>query len=307
MKDSRKELLTVKEASELLNLNEKKLYALAGSGKIPGTKITGKWIFPRTELEQFLKSKSLETVRGSFWESLMNNRIVLISGSDDPIISTAQGLFHALHTEYLLFSSSVGSREGIRLLKNGFCTIAVSHQYDYEKEDFTFPLLDEYFDDPGEVVVMNLFFRNIGFVTRDIPIRSLGECIRSSLRFVNRQEGSGIRSVVEHLIRKEGINTAKLKGYDTEVFTHFDVVRSVASEMADAGIVAQAAAASSRLVFEQIFEERFDMIVKKEVFFDRHVQAFVDFIRSDQFRNLLNSLKGYNDRETGRVMYPRYR
>jgi len=305
MSDDRKELLTVKEASKLLNLNEKKLYALAGSGKIPGTKITGKWIFPRTELENFLKGKSLETVRGSFWESLMNNRVLLISGSDDPVISTAQGIFHASNPEYLLFSSSVGSAEGIRLLKSGFCTVAVSHHYDFERQDFTFPLLSDYFDDTGEIVVLNLFFRVIGFVARDKPVQSMSECVKRSLAFINRQKGSGIRSVVDHFLKKEGIMPSRLKGYDREAFTHFDVVRLVSSGTADAGIAAEAAVSGSRMVFKPIFEERFDMIVKKEIFFDRHVQAFVEFVRSDKFKSLLKSFKGYSDRETGKVMYPR--
>jgi putative molybdopterin biosynthesis protein len=305
MKNESKELLTVKEASELLNINEKKLYALVGSGKIPGTKVTGKWIFPRAELDQFMRSKSLETIKGSFWESLVNKKVLLLCGSDDPAISAAQGLFHSVQPEYLLFSSSVGSTEGIKFLRDGFCTIAVSHLYDHEKGDFTFPFLGEYFREPSEVVVVNLFFRNIGFVTRDVSIKSLHECMSRRLHFVNRQKGSGIRNLVEHLIRQEKVEPSELMGYDTEVYTHFDVVRMVASEIADAGLAAESAAVSSRLVFTPIFEERFDMLVKKDTFFDRHVQAFVEFVRSDLFKGLLKTLGGYSSRNTGKVVYPK--
>ncbi len=38
--------LSVRQAAEYLQVNEKKIYALASEGKIPGTKITGKWLFP---------------------------------------------------------------------------------------------------------------------------------------------------------------------------------------------------------------------------------------------------------------------
>jgi excisionase family DNA binding protein len=299
-----KDLLTVKEASDLLNINEKKLYALVKDGKLPGTKVTGKWLFPKSELEEFIKGKAREAVRGSFWESLVNKKVLLVCGSDDPVIPIAQGHFHKMYPEYLMFSSIVGSREGIRLLKDGFCTIAVSHLYDHVQEDFNFPCIREYFHDPDDLVVINLFHRTLGFVSRDVAIQSFQECVDHGLRFINRQEGSGVRALVEHLITAEGIEPTDLAGYDTQVFTHYDVVRSVTTGQSDVGIASESVSVGSRLVFFPVFEERFDMVVKKEIFFDKNVQAFVEFIRSEPFRNLLKVMKGYNDRETGKVMYP---
>jgi putative molybdopterin biosynthesis protein len=305
MENKQRELLTVKDAAKLLNINEKKLYALAGSGMLPATKVTGKWIFPRTELEHFLKEKALSAVKKSFWGSLVNKKVLLLCGSDDPMLSLAQGRFHSAHPEYILFSSSVGSREGIRLLSEGFCTIAVSHLYDHQEADFTFPILRGYFPDPGEVVVVNLFMRNLGFVTRDAPVKSLKTCISEGLRFVNRQEGSGVRALVDHLLKAEGIEPSSLPGYEYEVFTHLDVVRCIEDHIADAGIASEYTSRIARLIFSPILEERFDMIVKKEVFFDRNVQSFVEFIRSEPFRELLKTVKGYSDRETGKVLYPK--
>ncbi len=304
MSDENKELLTVKEASKLLKINEKKLYALLNEGKLPGTKVTGKWLFPRLELEEFVKGKALGAVKRSFWESLVTKKVLLLCGSDDPVIATAQGMFHRMEPELLLFSASVGSTEGIRLLRDGFCTVATSHLYDHEKEDFTFPFLGEYFHDPQEVVVVNLFYRNIGFVSREVPMTSLKECTRKGMRFVNRQKGSGVRALVDHLMEKEGVGPDELAGYDTEVFTHFDAVRHVSDGSADAGVAAESVAEHSRLAFTRIFEERFDLIVKRDDFFDRHVQAFVEFIRGEPFKGLLGALKGYSNRDTGRVMYP---
>ncbi len=305
MKEEKKELLTVREASRILKINEKKIYALLNEGRLPGTKVTGKWLFPRAELEQFMTGKAHETVRRSFWESVVNKKVLLLCGSDDPVIAMAQGVFHAVEPELLLFSSSVGSREGIRLLRDGFCTVAVSHLFDDDQKDFTFPVIREYFDDPGEVVVVNLFYRNIGYVSKQSAVSSLKEAAEGGMRFVNRQKGSGVRALVDRFMRQEGIDPESLKGYDSEVFTHFDVVRSVACGAADLGIAAESAAAGSPLTFGFIFEERFDLIVRKSSYFDRHVQAFVEFVRSDRFSGLLMTLKGYSSRDTGKVMYER--
>lgn len=303
MDDENKELLTVKEASRLLKINEKKLYALLNEGKLPGTKVTGKWLFPRNELETFMTGKAHETMKKSFWESVINKKVLLLCGSDDPVMSMAQGVFHAIEPELILFSSIVGSGEGIRLLRDGFCTVAVSHLFDCDREDFNFPVIRKYFDDPDEVVVVNLFYRNVGFVSRNNAVTSVRESASRGLRFINRQKGSGVRALLDRLMKQEGMVQGSLRGYDDEVFTHFDVVRSVASGHADFGIAAESVASGARLTFGFIFEERFDMLVKKSAYFDRHVQAFLEFVRSARFAELVMSLKGYSTRDTGRVMY----
>ena len=46
--------LTAREAAAYLHLNEKTLYALIQDGGIPATKVTGKWLFPRALLDDWL-------------------------------------------------------------------------------------------------------------------------------------------------------------------------------------------------------------------------------------------------------------
>lgn len=305
MKMENKELLTVKEASRLLKINEKKVYALVKQGRLPGTKATGKWLFPRGELEEYIRRMALGSLRKSFWESLAQKKVILVCGSDDPVIAMAQGLFHGVEPDLLLFSTSVGSLEGLRMLGDGFCTAATCHLFDHEAGDFTFPFLGEYFHDPQEVVVINLFHRNIGFASRGVAVSSFKDALGMDLRFVNRQRGSGIRALVDHLLEEEAVDPARLTGYDTEVCTHFDAVRRVVDGSADFAVASEFVAAQSRLPFTRIFEERFDLVVKRDDFFDRHVQAFVEFIRSEPFKNLVRTLRGYSERDTGRVMYPR--
>ena len=42
-----KEMLNTKELAEYLNINEKQVYKLIQDKKIPATRITGKWTFPK--------------------------------------------------------------------------------------------------------------------------------------------------------------------------------------------------------------------------------------------------------------------
>ncbi|MGL4887864.1 MAG: helix-turn-helix domain-containing protein, partial [Aeromonas veronii] len=46
--------MNVKQVAEYLDLNEKKVYQLANEARIPATKATGKWLFPRSLLDRWL-------------------------------------------------------------------------------------------------------------------------------------------------------------------------------------------------------------------------------------------------------------
>ena len=303
MNSRKKELLTAQEASQFLNINEKKVYALAQEGKLPGTKITGKWIFPREELSKYLQLKAQHTLRKSFFESVVNKKVILICGSDDTVLSMAQGFFHREHPGYMLFSSSVGSCEGLKLLSEGFCHVAVCHLYDPRYNDFNFPFLNRFFKQTDSLVLVNLFHRSVGFATRDRRVISFEDLVNRSLKFINRQKGSGIRELVDNLIDAEKVSASDIKGFEDEAFTHLEVAAHISGGKADAGIVTESVARNANLVFSGIFEERFDMVIRKEIFFDQNIQIFVEFIKSDCFRKLLKDMKGHDGRDTGKIMY----
>ncbi|QPC95629.1 helix-turn-helix domain-containing protein (plasmid) [Mesorhizobium sp. INR15] len=50
------DLLTTSEAADYLRLGERKLYELVADNAIPCTKVTGKWLFPRHELDRWVLS-----------------------------------------------------------------------------------------------------------------------------------------------------------------------------------------------------------------------------------------------------------
>ena len=48
------EYLTTAETARYLRLGERKLYELVAQGRIPCTKATGKWLFPKALLDRWL-------------------------------------------------------------------------------------------------------------------------------------------------------------------------------------------------------------------------------------------------------------
>ena len=57
------EILTIREVSELLKINEKTAYRLAAEGKLPGFKVGGSWRFERQEVSNWIK-RQMEGQRG---------------------------------------------------------------------------------------------------------------------------------------------------------------------------------------------------------------------------------------------------
>ena len=295
----------VHKASRFLHINEKKIYALANAGKLPGTKVTGKWLFPKRDLEALIEGQAAQTLRKFSAEYALHRNVLLVGGSDDPAMYMAQGLLHSWHPEFVLFSASLGSGEGLRLLREGYCHIALSHLYDHETGEYNFPFIEKQFEEPKDIVVLNLFYRSVGFVSKEGVVRSFKEIADRRLRFINRQAKSGIRHRIDTLVAAEGVDEKSIRGFDAEVYTHLDVATAVMSGEADTGVVAESVARFPDLSFYQLFEERFDMLVSKSLFFEKSVQVFIEFVRSSAFSEILQGMRGYDTRETGKVLYPK--
>ena len=71
------EMMSTKEVAKHLGIHEKQVYALIKSKKIPSTRVTGKWVFPRKLIDEWIESNAktgLEQARqkskrieGAFW------------------------------------------------------------------------------------------------------------------------------------------------------------------------------------------------------------------------------------------------
>lgn len=48
------EMMNTKEVAQYLGIHEKQVYALIKAGRIPCTRITGKWVFPRHIIDEWI-------------------------------------------------------------------------------------------------------------------------------------------------------------------------------------------------------------------------------------------------------------
>jgi len=146
--------------------------------------------------------------------------------------------------------------------------------------------------------------RRQGFMTRKADkgsVRRVADLAGDSIRFINRQTGSGTRLLLDALLENDGVDPAGIEGYDHEEFTHSAVAALLNSGAADAGFGVEAAAARFGLDFVPLATETYYFAVREEaVQSNPAVQAVVSVLAGQEFRKRVAALRGYDPRHSGR-------
>jgi putative molybdopterin biosynthesis protein len=299
------EMMNTKEVARYLDIHEKQVYALIKTGRLPATRVTGKWIFPKKVIDQWIETNAKTGLEEARQKSGRIAGALLASGSNDPVLDILQTCLRKAHPEFFIFTANTGSMEGLLALEKGFTDIAWAHLLDPQSGEYNIPYLDKLLPHVKAVVV-NLFFRELGFVTaRGNPLRisTFADLVRKGVRFVNRQAGSGTRLLLDHHLEKARIAAGKIAGYDQEVFTHLEVGLAVLAGGADTGIATAAVSSLLDLDFVPITKERFDMILDREVFFQKGVQALMEALTGETFKKRVENLGSYDFSSSGRILY----
>ena len=299
------ELMSTKEVARYLDIHEKQVYLLIKAGKIPCTRVTGKWIFPVKLIDEWIQASVHDGLQQARKKINQIDGALLASGSNDPVLDMLLTAMRKDHPAFNFFSANTGSVSGLEALNTGLTDIAFSHLYDPETGDYNTPYLKKYCPDHQPVVV-NLFYRQIGFLTAKSKSNIFDgweSLARKDLCFVNRQRGSGIRILLDYELKNRAIACGEISGYDNEVYTHFEVGLSLISGDADVGIASAAVAKILDLNFQPLASERFDMILDKETFFQPAIQAFIETLQSGQFKSRAEKIGSYNFKDTGRILH----
>jgi len=301
------ELLNTKEVAQYLGIHEKQVYALIKSKKIPCTRITGKWIFPKKLIDEWILSHSKEGMIQARQKSAKIAGALLAAGSNDPVLDMLLTFMKKNHPEFYIFSSSTGSTEGLVAISKGYTDIAWTHLFDPETGQYNIPFIDKYLSGV-KVVVVNLFYRELGLVVSpDNPygIERIADLGREHVRLINRQKGSGTRTLLDYHLHQQGIDPEPIQGYEHEVYTHLEVGLSLLANEADAGIATVAVSRLFGLPFFPIVKESFDMVLNQETFFSKSVQTFIESLGSAEFRRKVKPLGNYDFVDAGKIIHAR--
>lgn len=230
---------------------------------------------------------------------------ILCTGSHDLAIGVLEDQLRLRHPELKIAATNVGSLGGLLALQRGETHIAGTHLLDSETGVYNIPDIKRTIA-KVPLVLIHLAQREQGIlVARGNPkfLHSLKDLVRSGIRFVNRQAGSGTRVLLDCELRKLGIDPGLIAGYEREEFTHMAVGVAVASGLADAGLGVRAAATALGLDFIPVADEEYDLLVDLPFYETERGAALMATIRSDEFKRAVAALGGYNTARAGEILY----
>jgi len=193
---------------------------------------------------------------------------------------------------------------GIRALKENLCHICSCHLLESNGDEYNFSYVEEEFG--NDVVLVNFCKRlQAVVVPRGNPkgIKELADLASGRLRIANRKKGTGTRLLLDQELERQGMSGQQVPGYDTEFARHLDVALEVLAERADAGLAIAAVAGMLGLDQVPVRWERYDFIMRKDVFFSRGVQMLLALLRDEEFLRLRDKFSGYDLSLSGQVVF----
>lgn len=289
--------LSVRQVSDYLQINEKKVYALASEGRIPGTKITGKWLFPRDLIDQWLTESSHGGV--------LTDRLV-VAGSDDPLLNRViSRLAEETQAHALVSYTPTGTRLGLSLLAAGRCDVAAIHWGPVEESHLRHPALISQFVEHQQWVMVRAFLREQGLIVSSrIPEkdRNVKALTAQRFRWAMRQEGAGSMRFLDEALSRHKLKISDLNAVVT-ARSEREAAAAIAMGEADVAPGCHAAATEAGLSFVSSGWEAFDLVVYRAVFFRTLFQKMLDRFKDIDTQSVGVALDGYEFEDLGKLVW----
>lgn len=293
--------LDTRDIADYLGINDKQVYTLIHERGLPGTKITGKWLFPRHLVDRWVEAHVANVpAPGPFLEAAKG--LLLIAGSDDPLLNRLLSLYRRHHPEVMVLRSHAGSSDGLLALRRGLCHIACVH-LPRPEGGFSTDHLPDLFGDTAAAVTFA--HRTQGLVLPAGNPRQLStfqDAVASCQRWALREPGTGTRAWFDQELDRLGIDPASVLRDSVMVDTHLEAGLAVHRGEAEVALGIEAAARMIGLSFLPLWEERFDLVIRKPTFFAAPVQNLLLLLGAPECTALAHELGGYDITASGRMV-----
>ena len=291
------DLMNTREVAEYLRIKERKVYDLVREKRIPCTRVTGKWLFPRALIDAWL-ARGMALPEAGVGAAAEPPPVVV--GSHDPLLEWSlreSGGGLALHTG--------GSLDGLRRLAAGEGVVCGLHVLDGESGTYNQVAVREACAGL-DVVLVEWAWRDQGLVLapgNPLAITSLADVKARGGRLALRQPEAGSQILLDHLLAGADLSVADLMTAAAPALSETDLGLAVLEGKADAGLAVAAVARQLRLDFVPLHRERFDLLVRRRAYFEPRAQALLTFARSEAFATRAAEMGGYDVSNLGRIMY----
>ncbi len=296
----RMDFLTTSEAADYVRLGERKLYELVTSGAIPCSKVAGKWLFPRHELDLWVLS-GLARPAGM----ATADPPPIVGGSQDDLLE-----WSLRESGSGLASLTEGTARGVDRLQRGEVMVAAIHFHgnatpEDSADDANIAAVRAL---PGlhDAVLVGFARREQGFLLppgNPKQLHTLSDVLASGAKMAVRQPGAGAQMLLEVLLTRAGAGPKDLRRLEPPCLTGPDLAAAIRAGKADCGIATRAAAKSAGLDFVPLLSENFDLLMRQRSYFRPQIQALIGFLGERRLKQRAIELTGYDPAPSGQIRF----
>ncbi|HZP68302.1 MAG TPA: helix-turn-helix transcriptional regulator [Pseudolabrys sp.] len=291
------QLFTTAEAAAYLRLKERKIYEMVAEGTVPCTKVTGRWLFPKAELDHWLAS-SISRPEGM----TRPDAAPIVSGSHDPLLEWA-----LRESNSGLATLAVGSEAGFARFMAGEAVAAAIHLHaldDIEADANLAAVRSR--NDLQDTVMIAFCRREQGFLVapgNPMKLSAIDDIRKKRARIAMRPKGAGAQLLLLALLHRSEIPLDQLATVAPVCPTGPDIAQAVRAGRADVGIATRGVANATGLDFVPIVWEPFDLIMRQRDYFRPPLQALLKFFQSQELGARARELGGYDLNNAGTVRF----
>lgn len=290
--------MTVQEVADYLRIKERKVYDLLAQKLIPCTRVTGKWLFPRFQIDRWLEKNS--EIQHQALAPQAPSPPLLLVGSHDLLLEWA---LRECHFPFAI--QTTGSSEGLTDFINEQAMLCGLHLLDPESEQYNIPIIQQKLDN-RPVVLIAWARRQQGILVaagNPLGIQKISDLRDKKVKLIDRQAGAGSYILLETLLQRDGISKETLTFLTQPAYSHTDIGDAIAHGKADAGIAIEAVARQFQLDFIPLVYEQFDLLIHHRHYFDVPFQSLLNFTKDKRFQEKAQELAGYDISSLGAVRY----
>ncbi len=289
--------MSVREVAEYLHLNEKKIYLLASEGKIPATKITGKWIFPRELVDQWILSSS--------HNGLLTDKLI-ISGCDDPVLPRA---IHRVTTNIgasaFISYSYTGVKLGLKLLQRNKIDVCCMRWGPESESDIRHPAYIQRFEQHQDWILVRGFSRQQGLIVSnklDLHGTEPAALVRDDIRWALREDVSGAQRIFNEQCSSYSIDASSINSLAIASSERM-AASLVAMDTVDVAPGSRGSAVEFGLQFLPLCRENVDLVMRRRTYFRKLLQTFIESLTPFHDPRDADSFSGYDLRDAGRIIW----
>lgn len=289
--------LNARQLAEYLQINEKKIYALANDGLLPGTKVTGKWLFPKSLIDNWLYESSHGGV--------LTDRL-LIAGSDDPLLNRlASYLISQFEADALISYAPTGTTLGLSLLARRRIDLCAIHWGPLQESHIRHAALIQQFDEANQWLIVRLFQREQGFMLSPelvVDEMEIADVFRQNWIWAMRSDGAGSQRFLEETAAEYGVDLSQLNSA-LKLQTEREIASLLSQAQADIAPGPRSVAREFGLQFIPVGWEAFDLVLPRPIYFRQLFLSLLQHLKSREMQDIARQFGGYRFDQCGEIIW----